>query len=99
MRSEQPNLDELLRDGASALGDPSRAKVRPGRAHEAEWVDGAVLEEPAILGRENRVDEGSGRFGQSQRTVVLAGPVGATRQHFAFERGDGDRLALAGDAG
>src|ERR1700752_1372162 len=63
--SEEPALDELLGEGASALCEPSGARVRPRGARETSDVDGPVVEEATILGGENGAHEDGGYVSQS----------------------------------
>jgi hypothetical protein len=50
-------LRDLLRDRAAALRDRARAQVRERGASEPAHVEPAVLEEAAVLAREDRVHE------------------------------------------
>ena len=48
-------LHELLRDRRAALDDRAVPQVLPDRAHDASHVDAAVLEEPPVLDRDDRL--------------------------------------------
>src|SRR5205807_9933377 len=50
-------LDELLGDGAPALHDPAALRIHPGGANGRPRVHPDVIEEPAVLGGQDRGDD------------------------------------------
>src|SRR5881397_469196 len=55
-------LDELLGERATALHDPTLAKVGVERTEYAAQVDAVVLEEALVLGGEHRLNEALRHF-------------------------------------
>ena len=95
--TEQPHLDELLRDGAPAFFDSASAQVGPGRAHQRADVETPVLEEPMVLGRQHGVDQDPRRLLEPDRPVVFSRPVHRAREHLGLQGDAGDILAIARD--
>ena len=64
-------LDVLLGDRGPALGGALVADVGPRGPGDAEGVDAAVLEELAVLGRDDRVLDDGGHLVELDREAVL----------------------------
>ena len=73
LRSEQLDLDQLLRDGAATLVDPARRDVDPCGAGDRQRIDRAVVVEVAILRRQYGFRRVWAHLLDAQGEVVMAG--------------------------
>ncbi len=57
-----------------------------------------MLEEPMILGGQDRVDDDGWHLGEPQRTILLARSVSGAREHLALQGDGADLLTVTNDA-
>ncbi len=98
LASEEAILDELLGDGASALGYSSFVEVGPQRPPDGAQVEGAVIEEPMVLRGEHGVDEDLRSGGELDRAEIFSRLISPAREDLAFEHRALHVLALSRDA-
>ncbi len=86
-------LDELLSDGASALGERLGAQIDPYGANQPPWVETSVIEEVLVFDGDNGLPDWGGDLVKSQDVTDLSASFGASARQCR------DQLRLEVDLG
>ena len=78
----EQQLRDLLTDRRSALGKTAPANVVDGRARDGDRVDSGMVPEPAIFGRQRRVDESLRQLVREEPHRAAAVRASGLIQHF-----------------
>ncbi len=96
LRSQHQVLHELLRQRAGALRDLATGRVHDQGTTDGQEVEAFVIEEPVVLGGQDRPRNEAGHLGERQRAPTLESRLTDADEQLGLELGAG-HVRAAGD--